>query len=204
MEKTIILTILLVFFACSCAEKPTSGQSKYNLNSEKSEIEDSSNEQLITPSAEKKHNNESAIDDCTYDLSTQNTEFIDTVDDFSNYTWDNEKKTATIILENGDTLLASRGGCYHFAISGKWLLNKTIDLDSVNFILEKGKWIGKRLFDAKDYQELDILIEHGQYEINRSHNAVRLDFAHAYYLDWSINAFKRKNGKTTIETGYYF
>jgi hypothetical protein len=94
-------------------------------------------------------------DDCIFDQATQTDEFIKDIEEFKNYSWDDKTKEATIILENGDTLIAQRGGCNHFGISGLLIEKRGVEepLDQ-NYIFEKGLWIAQRLFHLTDFQEL--------------------------------------------------
>lgn len=48
---------------------------------------------------------------CIFDLATQTDEFIQEVPAFANYVWDPDNKLAVVVLENGEQLSITRGGC---------------------------------------------------------------------------------------------
>ncbi len=98
--------------------------------------------------------------DCTYDQLSQTDEFLKNIDELKNYKWDYDKRTATIVLNNGDTLLITRGGCYHFGVSAEFrLTHDKIDYNNWKNVYAKVLWIAKildREFDYKDIKnELD-------------------------------------------------
>jgi len=215
--KILIKTLLLVtLFSCS-SDRIKSDKSYLTIKSDtKNETfktekfksnDNNSNEFEEHKTIEVKSNDSVNINhldnDCIFDIKTQTSDFIDSIPEFSNYTWNDEQKTATIALNNGDTLYASRGGCNHFGISGKLKVNKKIDLDSVEIIIEEAKWIAKRIFSHGDYTELNTLIENENYQIDRAKDWLHLNFNHEFYMDYSISVHRQENGTLTIEIGYY-
>ncbi|MFY0675300.1 MAG: hypothetical protein JXQ87_18030 [Bacteroidia bacterium] len=164
-------------------------------------IENQKKEKEIKSSVQ--NNVEKFNEECLFDLSTQTSKFLDSIPEFSVYTWDDKHKRATIELASGDTLFAARGGCHHFGISGKLNVNEKIDLDSIEIIIDKCKWIAKRIFDSADNEELNYLLKNKNYSLNKSDDRILINLNHEYYLDYSIYAFRRKNGKLTIGIGYY-
>jgi len=144
-------------------------------------------------------------DDCIFDQSTQTDEFIKDIKEFHNYTWDDLKKEGTIILDNGDTLIATRGGCDHFGISGT-LIQLTSELKTMDqkFIFEKGLWMAERLFDNKDFQQLKILIKNEDYRIEQyDDQRFFLYFNHEYFSEYYLLG-KWYDGILKIEIGYYY
>ena len=61
---------------------------------------------------------------CVFDQETQTDEFLIGVKEFSNYSWDDEAKIASIELENDERIDITRGGCDHFTYSVE-LISKT-------------------------------------------------------------------------------
>lgn len=85
-------------------------------------------------------------DDCIFDQQTQTDEFLRNIIELSGYYWDKESKTASIILENGDSLLITRGGCYHFGVTAEFRLrNDTTDYSDWTKVYDKVLWIAKVL-----------------------------------------------------------
>jgi hypothetical protein len=70
-------------------------------------------------------------EECTFDQNTQTDKFIKSIPEFSNYKWDNEKKEAIINLKNGSILIARRGGCVHFGVSGELIEKSNQELFTI-------------------------------------------------------------------------
>ena len=143
-------------------------------------------------------------EDCIFDRSTQTDEFVKNIPEFENYTWNNKTKTATIILDDGDSLMASRGGCVHFGISGKLITSdKSKDLNNLDYWLNKSKWIGERLFDQTTMKELTTALEKGDYIIQKESDRVYLNINHDSYNEFYIVVFKNEL-TYSVEIGYWF
>lgn len=85
-------------------------------------------------------------DDCIFDQITQTDEFLEDITELKGYQWNKESKIATFRLDNGDTLLITRGGCYHFGVSAEFRLrNATIDFSDWTNVYDKVLWIAKIL-----------------------------------------------------------
>lgn len=144
-------------------------------------------------------------DDCIFDQSTQTDDFIKNIDEFQNYTWDNSKKEATIFLNNGDTLVAQRGGCIHFGISGT-LIQKDSKIESIDQLelFNTGLWIAQRLFNQKDFKELEEKFENKDYTIERDDDQLfYMYFDHDYFSEYYLRA-EQFDGRIKVEIGYYF
>ncbi|WP_340153380.1 hypothetical protein [uncultured Marivirga sp.] len=144
-------------------------------------------------------------EDCIFDQETQTDEFIRDIQEFQNYEWNDSTKEATIILESGDTLIAYRGGCYHFGISGTL---KTADQElretSKDYILEKGLWMAKNLFTTFNFNELQNKVTTEDYEIIRSDEEIfHIEFNHDYYSEYYLRA-EQLDGQLKVEIGYYY
>ncbi len=142
-------------------------------------------------------------DDCIFDQATQTDEFVRKVPEFANYTWNSENKEAKIILSNKDTLIAYRGGCYHFALSGTLITKDLTDLENQDYWLNKALWIAERLFSSKDFQELKENIANKEYEVDDSCNSFCIYFEHSFYSDYHIR-LTLKQETVELEIGYYF
>ncbi|RIJ42554.1 hypothetical protein [Pontibacter oryzae] len=98
---------------------------------------------------------EESMDDCIFDQETQTDEFLKNVSELNNYSWDNDKRTATVILETGDTLLIYRGGCNHFSVAAEFRFRKDkTDYSRWSNVYEKVLWIANLLDKEFDYNEL--------------------------------------------------
>jgi len=145
-----------------------------------------------------------AQEDCTFDQSTQTDEFIRNIPEFSNYIWNDNKKEATILLENGDTLIAHRGGCVHFGISGDLFVsldnNENYDLEDW---LDKCKWMAKRLFSEYDFEVLVSSLKNKTYTKFSENNMIYMVIPHNSYIEYYI-AIPTDGKSKKVSIGYYF
>lgn len=143
-------------------------------------------------------------DDCVFDRSTQTDEFIKGIPEFSNYTWNDKTKTAKILLEDGSKLLARRGGCVHFGISGTLVMQDTSrPVSDLDYWFEKAKWIAKRLFHETDYDQLISSFNDKTFSDFSGSGNTYIMFEHEYYSDFSM-VVKIQGNKTELSIGYYF
>jgi len=141
-------------------------------------------------------------EECIFDQATQTDEFVKSVSEFSNYTWNNESKEATVILPSNETLIAQRGGCYHFGISGTLVTNDRTDFDNLDYWFEKSLWIAERLFSENDFRTLKKSIEQKTYTMPEG-NSTYILFPHEYYSEFSMT-LKKNGNKVELYIGYYF
>lgn len=88
-------------------------------------------------------------------LTKQTDEFLKNVKELDGYSWDHASRTATYILETGDTLLVTRGGCNHFTVSAEFRLrNDRTDYTKWSNVYQKALWIAKALKTEFYYEEL--------------------------------------------------
>lgn len=140
-------------------------------------------------------------DDCPFDLSNQTDDFIKDVPEFSDYVWNSSTKEATIKLPNGDVLIAQRGGCSHFGLSGTLISTDSTPLSNEDYWRKKVLWIAKRIFDETDYSFLVYSLESKSYE--KGDEPYSYYFPHEYYSSFSIT-MTTKDGKVELYVGYYF
>ncbi|MCB0737852.1 MAG: hypothetical protein KDC92_10095 [Bacteroidetes bacterium] len=95
--------------------------------------------------------NPSNENDCIFDHATQTDGFVRDVSKFKNYTWVDSIKTAFIRLENGDSIIASRGGCAHFGVSAKWTHKTNSEQVGKDYVLKQSKWLANRIYNETDY-----------------------------------------------------
>ncbi|RBP27027.1 hypothetical protein DFR65_1125 [Oceanihabitans sediminis] len=143
-------------------------------------------------------------DDCVFDLNTQTDDFLKEIPEFSNYVWDNEQKKATIKLDDGNTLIVTRGGCVHFSFYGNLLLNKSeLNLNDESKIFEKALWIAEKLFHKSDFEFIKESLNKRTFEIEQSEYQKYYDFQIDRYCDMTLVIEKTNNNQMSIEIGYY-
>lgn len=211
----IILCSVAIYLTAQQEIAETSGESvklkKSSLNEEnilEAELditgaaEDSQNQ---TNNSDPEAPNEVSSQDCIFDLETQTDEFLRSVPEFVDYSWDDISKTATILLPAGDTLYATRGGCDHFAFTGTLVKSGSSHaIDDVSHWLEQGAWISKRVFSADDFTNYMNMVENKDYEVTVRDNSLFILFNNSQYGEWSLTVrLEADENKTIIETGYY-
>ena len=144
-------------------------------------------------------------DDCVFDSNTQTDDFLKKIPEFSDYVWDNETKKATIQLDNGNTLIVTRGGCVHFSFYGNLLLNKSEqNFNDENGIFNKALWIAERLFHKSDYELIRKSLNSKDYEIEKSESQYYLNFKSELYCDMTLVVENLKDQNLiSIEIGFY-
>ena len=143
-------------------------------------------------------------EECVFDRNTQTDEFIRKKGEFTEYEWDNETKTATVILESGNILRAYRGGCAHFGMSVELeILNSTVDLNETKYWLKKALWVSDKVFDDSDNQFLKNQLTSENYTLESDSDSFYIFIPHEYYDEFSI-AVRKENGKIFLYVGYYF
>lgn len=144
MKPIFGLVLLLILSCCS------------NPNQEKNQISRAEeNPTVITDSLPNSASGNTESEDCIFDQATQTDEFLKNVQELKGYNWDYASRTATYILETGDTLLVTRGGCNHFTVSAEFRLrNDKADYSKWSNVYQKALWIAKALDTEFYYEEL--------------------------------------------------
>ncbi|TPN80979.1 SH3 domain-containing protein [Aquimarina algicola] len=142
-------------------------------------------------------------DDCVFDFNTQTDDFLKEIPEFSNYVWDNKQKKATIKLDDGNTLIVTRGGCNHFSFYGNLLLEKSeLNLNDESKIFKKALWIAEKLFNKSDLNFINESLNKRNFEIEQSENQKKYIFQIDRYCDMTIVVEKTNNNQISIEIGY--
>ena len=201
---------ILMVICCSCGESGKTNDSKTKNNethekpTSKEQVKKDSNKSKTTANSDK---NDSEESDCVFDTAAQDDSFIENVEEFANYTWNDKTKTATILLNNGDTIYAQRGGCIHINVSGKWVRNSDgHSYKDVNYWLQEAKWLCKRVYDSSEYKTYLEMIENDQYKITEKEEELNLYFTGDHYKNhWYFRVKPRNKGETIVlKTGHYF
>jgi hypothetical protein len=167
-------------------------------------IPEQENTELTDEETESELEPEFNEDDCVFDLNTQTDDFLKEIPEFSNYVWDNEQKKGTIKLDNGNTLIVTRGGCAHFSFYGNLTLNNSeLNLNDESKIFKKALWIAEKLFHKSDFEFIQESLKKGNFEIGQSENQKYYDFQIDRYCDMTLVVEKLNNNQISIEIGYY-
>ncbi len=139
--------------------------------------------------------------DCFFDQEAQTDDFVKSVPEFVDYTWNSDTKEATISLPGEEVLIAQRGGCYHFGVSGTLITQDPTALEDIEYWFQRGLWIAERLFDKADVELLRKWKEDGRYRL-LDRDPYYLVFSHDAYSDLSI-VWRKKDNEVELFIGYY-
>jgi len=142
---------------------------------------------------------------CIYDLDTQTDDFLKGIPAFSNYTWNNDLKQATVILSEEETMIVERGGCNHFSYYCTLQL-KTSDLTVKNQkeIFTKALWMAEKLFATEDYNFFLYALETGDYAIQKYDHQFLITFeTEAYCQAELFFIVDPETHRVDIKIGYY-
>lgn len=107
--------------------------------------------------------------DCVYnnDYKTQSLRALKGKEELTNRHWDKKKKTAVVLLESGDTLLVSLGGCQHYYTNVSYITHRDIPVDSLDFWYSKTKWIMQTVFDTAYQTKFSTAIDQNKFVRNK-------------------------------------
>ncbi len=188
-----ILSLILLLIASSCSNPDQENKQISIIEERPSVITDSLKNENIQQTASENAKSE----DCIFDQATQTDEFLKGIQELKGYKWDFASRTATYILETGDSLLVTRGGCNHFIISGEFRLrNDKTDYSQWVNVYQKVLWIAKALDKEFYYEELkrDIdsgkvtLADHGDIDLASFENELLVD--NAYVIERNLQPSK--------------
>jgi hypothetical protein len=192
--KNILFIVLILTISCNSASK--------NRQMDQSLISDSSS-QLDT--ADKINADTENSDDCIFDQLTQTDEFLSNIKELQNYKWDYNTRTATIILDNRDTLLISRGGCYHFTVSAEFrIINEEIDYSVWNNVFNKVLWIAKLLDEEFAYKEIKNEIDSNKVTFEKIENGDAVYFSSEYLQNNHYEITRDLNENLNVITLSYY
>lgn len=142
---------------------------------------------------------------CKYDLTTQTDDFLKGIPEFSDYSWDDQLKQATITLNDSTILMVERGGCNQFKFYGTLRLqNSNLTEKNQTQIFTKAMWIAEKLFENQEYEFFRNALETENYEIQKYDNQFLVIFDTSAYCNAEILFIRHpKNGTIEIKIGYY-
>ncbi len=142
---------------------------------------------------------------CIYDLDTQTDDFLKGIPEFSNYTWNNDLKQATIILNENETMIVERGGCNHFSFYSTIQLEKSdLTVQNQKEIFTKALWMAEKLFEVQDYNFFLTALDTGDYSIQKYKHQFLIVFeSEAYCNAELLFTVDPETQQVQIKIGYY-
>lgn len=90
-------------------------------------------------------------EECFYDMKAIDKQYFLNHTKFVNAEWDNEKKEAKVELKGGEAVIVQYSACTNLGMTARYEMKKTTDKLNSLFLLEKIKWLGKKVLDKEDY-----------------------------------------------------
>lgn len=146
---------------------------------------------------------EQNTDDCIFDQTTQTDSFLEDIPELEDYVWIDSLKQAVILLENGETLKVTKGGCIHF----NTYIELVTDLDKTP-ITDTEYWIDRvhkytvLLDNVFDNELADSLITSESYDVNETPSQLYFSFHQDIFCHMSL-IIENKHGQTSVQIGYY-
>lgn len=143
--------------------------------------------------------------DCIFDQSTQNDDFLKDINELKNYTWDSKKKTATIKISNQETLKIHRGGCDHFSLDAEFIVPKSITFqNNKEYIFSKILWVSELLYKS-DFKAIKAVLDNNQISISQeSSNFIFINLMDKELYEGFFISFKSENTEyNTFSISYY-
>lgn len=146
--------------------------------------------------------------DCIFDTSSYKftTTALLKFDKAIQYKWDKETKQAKTVLNNGDTLYLSIGGCDHFGYTAR-LITKT-PFNTTDSLLNKTRWLARTFFD-NGFESYDQLIAVDKFSKSEDSTPeysmynVALSDSVAENCIFEGFSFEKRGNNTIIEIGGY-
>ncbi len=138
--------------------------------------------------------------DCVFNKDTVTDNFLKSVPEFKNYSWDNLTKEARIVLPNNDSLYIHIGGCMHYGVSATLTrVGNNKQFTDHGYWLSEAYWIAERVkgFESHYLHEVD---EKKNYDEEIDNEGLFIDF---HENDYSL-IVDRKDGYTHITLNHYF
>ncbi len=200
--KNIIL-ILLIFTSCNL--KNTNRENVLSENIVNDSIMQNIDSTKLIESEESNEVNSESMDDCIFDQNTQTDEFLKGIKELQDYKWDSVSKTATVTLDNGDTLLIKRGGCNSFGVSAEFkIIKDTTDYSNWNNVFKKILWISKVLDTEFAFEKIKDEIDSNKISIESYKEYDVVYFSSEYLQDNHYEIYRTLNENLkTIELSHY-
>ena len=131
---------------------------------------------------------------CKFEMALQTDEFIRGIDTLKGYVWDDNNKSAYLVLNDRWELTLRRGGCDHFELSATFLYDQELEFESSReMIFDRAKWItglipefdSAMIAEALDSSKFVIqAVMEGQYYINFTDERMS-DYYQFEYQTWA-------------------
>ncbi len=144
------------------------------------------------------------IEDCIFDQATQTDDFLKGIKELEGYTWDDEAKTAEIILNDHWFLSITRGGCDSFSMSMDFLYDRALNFDeNKEMIFNQIIW-GTNLLNNEFNSDLikETIVE-GKITITKEEDFIYVHFMNPEIYELYNFKFSSINEVTNFNISYH-
>ena len=138
------------------------------------------------------------IQDCIFDQSTQTDEFLKDIKELEGYRWNQENKTAEIVLNDHWSLSIYRGGCDLFYITATFFYDRQLDFEEDRDVInEYVIWIVNLLEDFDNPTTIKDAIKNNELSITiEGNNKLFVNFMDIKVYESYIMDFESKDNFT--------
>jgi hypothetical protein len=165
--KIFYFSFVILVLVFSCGEKTTSQKTEEVILDSTDYVDE---EELVVLHEEELTSYEEDIE-CVFDTNRfeLTVQAIRKYDEKVNVKWNKEKKEALAVLENGDSLILSIGGCMHYGYEAS--LHTSIKYEDTAALTEKARWLAKTFFGNGIDRKYDAFISKGLFVGTPTNNA---------------------------------
>jgi hypothetical protein len=137
--------------------------------------------------------------DCKYDIDSQTDDFLKGKTKYSDYTWNDAIKEATIKLENDDILIIKRGGCkqFDFYITAI-IVSDDFSTNNKNEVYQVAMKWAEEFFENEDYNKFWMALNDNNYELDSYPHEFRLLLKEPTFCHAEIYFHEEVNNKEKI------
>ena len=142
-------------------------------------------------------------EECIFDQSTQTDEFLKDIKELENYSWDQETKTAEIILNDHWNLTIKRGGCVHFGFEASFVYDKFIDFEeNKELVFDQIIWLSN-LLDDLNGELIEECIQENKITIEVEDNKRHIHFMDVGIYELYYMLFYTTEDSSHFSISYY-
>lgn len=137
--------------------------------------------------------------DCIFDQTTQNDEFLKGVEELKDYVWFDDEKKAEIILNDHWGLTIKRGGCDHFELSAEFFYERPLDFKTnKKLVFDNIIWI-TNLLDEFDGDIIKDCFDKEKYSITEENeNKFFINFLDERIYESYVMSYKSDTTTTFV------
>lgn len=196
--------LILCVFVFSCVKDKEAKKDAIVISIEDLSKKDSTNAvEVLLKNLDGKTDEKQDSEDCIFDQKTQTDEFLNGIEELKDYIWNQEAKTAEIILNDHWSLTIKRGGCNHFEVSATFIYDRFLEFDeNKKSVYDKFIWISG-LLEEFDEEAINEAITNNNISIEVDEDRRFIQFMDSRLYESYSAMFYSKNNVTHIRLSYY-